>query len=129
VACDLWLVPLVDVLCHSPENPFAEELARYDKALTDAGQPPVPVYSYMPGLSGDVGPVACFDYDALHFLRRAYLLSLQGLEVSRRRSPLPTTPPWRSRPRPPRRPAPSPANTRSGWACTRRRRGRWGRGR
>jgi len=82
VACDLWLVPLVDVLCHSPENPFSEELARYDKALSDAGQPPIPVYSYMPGLSGDVAPVACFDYDALHFLRRAYLLSLQGLEVT-----------------------------------------------
>ncbi|WP_329133432.1 hypothetical protein OG552_15930 [Streptomyces sp. NBC_01476] len=82
MACDLWLVPLVDVLCHSPENPFSEELARYDKALSDAGQPPVPVYSYMPGLSGDVGPVACFDYDALHFLRRAYLLTLQGLEVT-----------------------------------------------
>jgi hypothetical protein len=82
VACDLWLVPLVDVLCHSPDNPFAEEIARYDKALGDAGLAPVPVYGYMPGLSGDVAPVAGFDYDALHFLRRAYLLSLQGLEVA-----------------------------------------------
>ncbi|MCW2871489.1 hypothetical protein [Actinacidiphila oryziradicis] len=81
MACDLWLVPLVDVLCHSPENPFAEEIARYDKALSTAGLPSVPVYGYMPGLSGDVAPVAGFDYDALHFLRRAYLLRLQGLEV------------------------------------------------
>lgn len=81
MACDLWLVPLVDVLCHSPENPFAEEIARYDKALSDDGLPPVPVHGYMPGLSGDVAPVAAFDYDALHFLRRAYLLRLQGLEV------------------------------------------------
>lgn len=81
MACDLWLVPLVDVLCHSPENPFAEEIARYDKALGEAGLPPVPVYAYMPGLSGGVAPVAGFDYDALHFLRRAYLLRLQGLEV------------------------------------------------
>ena len=82
VACDLWLVPLVDVLCHSPDNPFAEEIAAYDKALTEAGLPPVPVFSYMPGLSGDVAPVAGFDYDALHFLRRAYLLRLCGLEVT-----------------------------------------------
>ncbi|MEU6339866.1 MULTISPECIES: hypothetical protein [unclassified Streptomyces] len=82
MACDLWLVPLVDVLCHSPDNPFAEEIARYDKALSDAGLPPVPVYSYMPGLSGDVAPVAGFDYDALHFLRRAYLLQIQGLAVT-----------------------------------------------
>ncbi|GAB2776372.1 hypothetical protein ACWGJ2_24670 [Streptomyces sp. NPDC054796] len=82
MACDLWLVPLVDVLCHSPDNPFAEEIASYDKALNDAGLPPVPVYNYMPGLSGDVAPVAGFDYDALHFLRRAYLLQLHGLEVT-----------------------------------------------
>jgi hypothetical protein len=78
----LWLVPLVDVLCHSPENPFAEEIARYDNALGEAGLPPIPVYGYMPGLSGDVAPIACFDYDALHFLRRAYLLALQRLEVT-----------------------------------------------
>jgi hypothetical protein len=78
----VWLVPLVDVLCHSPDNPFAEELGSYDKALAEAGLPPVPVYSYMPGLSGDVAPVACFDYEALHFLRRAYLLALQHLEVT-----------------------------------------------
>lgn len=82
MACDLWLVPLVDVLCHSPENPFAEELARFDKALSDAGLAPVPVHPYMPGLSGDVGPVAGFDYDALHLLRRAFMLNLQGLEVT-----------------------------------------------
>jgi len=82
VACDLWLVPLVDVLCHSPDNPFAEEIAVYDKALTEAGLPPVPVYAYMPGLTGDVAPVAGFDYDALHFLRRAYLLTLSGLAVA-----------------------------------------------
>lgn len=42
----------------------------------------MPVYSYMPGLSGDVAPVAGFDYDALHFLRRAYLLHIQGLAVA-----------------------------------------------
>ena len=82
MACDLWLVPLVDVLCHSPDNPFAEEIASYDKALGDAGLPPVPVFAYMPGLSGDVAPVAGFDYDALHFLRRAYLLQLCGLAVT-----------------------------------------------
>ncbi|WP_419996759.1 hypothetical protein [Streptomyces boninensis] len=82
MACDLWLVPLVDVLCHSADNPFAEELAVYDKALGEAGLPPVPVNSYMPGLSGDVAPVAGFDYDALHFLRRAYLLQQCGLEVA-----------------------------------------------
>ncbi|QKW07442.1 hypothetical protein HUT18_14695 [Streptomyces sp. NA04227] len=82
MACDLWLVPLVDVLCHSPENPFADELALYDRSLGEAGLPPVPVYTYMPGLSGDVAPVAGFDYDALHFLRRAYLLQMCGLEVT-----------------------------------------------
>ncbi|TXC98148.1 hypothetical protein [Streptomyces sp. ISID311] len=82
MACDLWLVPLVDVLCHSPDNPFSEEIAAYDKALTEAGLPAVPVFSYMPGLSGDVAPIAGFDYDALHFLRRAYLLRLCGLEVT-----------------------------------------------
>ncbi|WP_069171852.1 hypothetical protein [Streptomyces griseus] len=82
MACDLWLVPLVDVLCHSPDNPFAEEIAVYDKALGDAGLPPVPVYAYMPGLTGDVAPVAGFDYDALHLLRRAYLLQLSGLAVT-----------------------------------------------
>lgn len=82
MACDLWLVPLVDVLCHSPDNPFADEIATYDKALGEAGLPPVPVLGYMPGLSGDVAPVAGFDYDALHFLRRAYLLQLCGLAVT-----------------------------------------------
>ncbi|GAA2604208.1 hypothetical protein [Streptomyces axinellae] len=82
MACDLWLVPLVDVLCHSPDNPFAEEIATYDRALTEAGLPTVPVFGYMPGLSGDVAPVAGFDYDALHYLRRAYLLLASGLEVT-----------------------------------------------
>ncbi|WP_326698339.1 hypothetical protein OG909_14005 [Streptomyces sp. NBC_01754] len=82
MACDLWLVPLVDVLCHSPDNPFAEEVAAYDKALGEAGLPPVPVYAYMPGLTGDVAPVAGFDYDALHLLRRAHLLQLSGLAVT-----------------------------------------------
>lgn len=82
MACDLWLVPLVDVLCHSPDNPFAEEIAVYNKALGEAGLPPVPVYAYMPGLTGDVAPVAGFDYDALHFLRRAFLLQLSGLAVT-----------------------------------------------
>lgn len=65
-----------------PDNPFAEELALYDKVLGEAGLPPVPVYSYMPGLSGDVAPIAGFDYDALHFLRRAYLLQVCGLPVT-----------------------------------------------
>ncbi|MGN5634193.1 hypothetical protein [Streptomyces sp. AC154] len=82
MACDLWLVPLVDVLCHSPDNPFAEEIAVFDQALGAAGLPPVPVYAYMPGLTGDVAPVAGFDYDALHFLRRAYLLQISGLAVT-----------------------------------------------
>ena len=82
MACDLWLVPLVDVLCHSPDNPFAEEIATYDRALAEAGLPPVPVFGYMPGLSGDVAPVAGFDYEALHYLRRAYLLQASGLEVT-----------------------------------------------
>lgn len=82
MACDLWLVPLVDVLCHSPDNPFAEEIASYDKALTEAGHPPVPVFAYMPGMSGEVAPIAGFDYDALHFLRRAFLLHRCGLEVA-----------------------------------------------
>ncbi|MFD5319121.1 hypothetical protein [Streptomyces sp. NPDC127098] len=82
MACDLWLVPLVDVLCHSPDNPFAEELADYDQALADAGLPPVPVQGYVPGTSGEVAPIAGFDYAALHLLRRAYLLQLSGLPVT-----------------------------------------------
>jgi hypothetical protein len=82
LACDLWLVPLVDVLCHNPDNPFAEEIARYDKALMSVGLQPVPVYEYIPGLSGDVAPAAGFDYEALHFLRRAYLLQVCGLPVA-----------------------------------------------
>lgn len=82
MACDLWLVPLVDVLCHNPGNPFAEELAEYDRALTAAGLPPVPVHGYVPGMTGAVAPVAGFDYAALHLLRRAYLLQLCGLPVT-----------------------------------------------
>ncbi|MFR9676363.1 hypothetical protein [Streptomyces sp. TR06-5] len=82
MACDLWLVPLVDVLCHSPDNPFAEELATYDRALASSGLPHVPVHGYMPGLSGDVAPVAGFDYDALHLLRRAHMLQLCNLRVA-----------------------------------------------
>ena len=82
MACDLWLVPLVDVLCHTPDNPFAEELALYNRVLSEAQLPPVPVYAYMPGLSGGVSPVAGFDYDALHFLRRAYLLQVCRLAVT-----------------------------------------------
>ncbi len=82
VACDLWLVPLVDVLCHSPDNPFAEELADYDRALAASGLPPVPVHGYVPGTSGEVAPVAGFDYAALHLLRRAHLLHLSGLAVT-----------------------------------------------
>ncbi|MEU5837608.1 hypothetical protein ABZ820_28570 [Streptomyces diacarni] len=82
MACDLWLVPLVDVLCHSPDNPFSEEIATYDRVLTEAGLPTVPVFGYMPGLSGDVAPAAGFDYEALHYLRRAYLLLAAGLEVT-----------------------------------------------
>ena len=42
----------------------------------------MPVYQYMPGLTGEVAPVAGFDYDALHFLRRAYLLQVCGLPVT-----------------------------------------------
>lgn len=82
MACDLWLVPLVDVLCYSPDNPFADEIAQYDQALADAGLPPVPVHGYVPGVTGDVAPVAGFDYVALHLLRRAYLLQLSGLPVT-----------------------------------------------
>ncbi|OEU96323.1 hypothetical protein [Streptomyces oceani] len=82
MACDLWLVPLVDVLCHSPDNPFAEEIQTYDRALAEADLPPVPVHGYVAGLAGDVAPVAGFDYTALHLLRRAYLLQLAGLEVT-----------------------------------------------
>ena len=82
MACDIWLVPLVDVLVHSPDNPFAEDLAVYNGSLRAAGLPEVPIFRYMPGLSGDVEPIAAFDYDSLHFLRRAYLLQLTGLDVT-----------------------------------------------
>lgn len=82
MACDIWLVPLVDVLCQSPENPFRDDLEVYNAALAEHGLPEVPVFRYMPGLSGDVEPIAAFDYDSLHFLRRAYLLRLTGLTVT-----------------------------------------------
>lgn len=49
MACDLWLVPLVDVLSRSPENPFREDLAVYNAALTARGLPGVPVYEFAPG--------------------------------------------------------------------------------
>lgn len=82
MACDIWLVPLVDVLVQSPDNPFRDDLQIYDAALAAAGLPQVPVFPYMPGLSGDVEPIAAFDYDSLHFLRRAYLLMVTGLDVT-----------------------------------------------
>ena len=82
MACDLWLVPLVDVLSHSPENPFRDDLVVYNAALAAHGLPEVPVYQYVPGLSGAVEPIAAFDYDSLHFLRRAYLLGLTGFEIT-----------------------------------------------
>ncbi|OKJ16719.1 hypothetical protein [Kitasatospora sp. CB01950] len=82
MACDLWLVPLVDVLTHSPENPFRDDLNRYNGVLAQYGLPPVPVNPYVPGFSGDVETIAAFDYDSLHFLRRAYLLGLTGFEVA-----------------------------------------------
>ncbi|RKE20240.1 hypothetical protein [Streptomyces sp. TLI_171] len=82
MACDLWLVPLVDVLAHSPENPFREDLDRYNTVLAQYGLPPVPIHPYVPGFSGDVETIAAFDYDSLHFLRRAYLLGLTGFEVT-----------------------------------------------
>jgi hypothetical protein len=82
LACDIWLVPLVDLLVLSPDNPFGEDLEIYNASLAAAGLPAVPVFQYMPGLSGDVEPVAAFDYESLHFLRRAYLLQLTGLDVT-----------------------------------------------
>jgi len=82
MACDLWLVPLVDVLTHSPENPFRDDLLRYNAALAAHGLPEVPVYEYVPGISGAVEPIAAFDYDSLHFLRRAYLLGVTGFEIT-----------------------------------------------
>ncbi|MEY9943860.1 hypothetical protein [Kitasatospora sp. GAS1066B] len=82
MACDLWLVPLVDVLSRSPENPFREDLAVYNAALTARGLPGVPVYEFAPGVTGGVEPIAAFDYDSLHFLRRAYLLQLTGFQLT-----------------------------------------------
>jgi len=82
MACDLWLVPLVDVLTYSPENPFREDLVRYNGVLVSHGLPEVPIHPYVPGFSGDVEPIAAFDYDSLHFLRRAYLLGLTGFEIT-----------------------------------------------
>ncbi|MFJ8040068.1 hypothetical protein ACIRBX_06065 [Kitasatospora sp. NPDC096147] len=82
MACDLWLVPLVDVLTYSSDNPFRDDLARYDAVLAANGLPPVPVYQYSAELSGSVEPIAAFDYDSLHFLRRAYLLGLTGFQIT-----------------------------------------------
>ena len=70
------------MLCHSPDNPFAKEIAVYDQALGDTGLPSVPVFAYMPGLAGERRPRRGFRLDALHFLRRAYLLKMCGLEVA-----------------------------------------------
>ncbi|MDH6111799.1 hypothetical protein P3T36_002113 [Kitasatospora sp. MAP12-15] len=82
MACDLWLVPLVDVLSHSPENPFRQDLTVYNAALVASGLPEVPVYAYAPGVTGAVEPIAAFDYDSLHFLRRAYLLHRTGFALT-----------------------------------------------
>lgn len=82
MACDLWLVPLVDVLIHSPDNPFRDDLARYNAALAGRALPEVPVYGYAPGMTGEVESIAAFDYDSLHFLRRAYLLGVTGFPIT-----------------------------------------------
>ena len=82
MACDLWLVPLVDVLSHSPENPFREDLTVYNAALVASGLPQVPVFEYAPGITGEVEAIAAFDYDSLHFLRRAYLLHRTGFQIT-----------------------------------------------
>ncbi|WP_035799460.1 hypothetical protein [Kitasatospora mediocidica] len=82
MACDLWLVPLVDVLSHSPENPFREDLTVYNAALVASGLPQVPVFEYAPGITGAVEAIAAFDYDSLHFLRRAYLLHRTGFQLT-----------------------------------------------
>lgn len=82
MACDLWIVPLVDTLVRHPENPFAEEFALYGRALAAAGQPPMPVYLDNPPHSGEVAQLAVVDYQDLHFLRRARLLQLTGFEVT-----------------------------------------------
>ncbi|WP_354644988.1 hypothetical protein [Kitasatospora camelliae] len=82
MACDLWLVPLVDVLTHSPENPFREDLGRYNAVLASHGLPEVPIHPYVPGFTGTVEPIAAFDYDSLHFLRRAYMLGITGFEIT-----------------------------------------------
>jgi hypothetical protein len=82
VDCDVWLVPLVDALCHSPENPFHEELSAYESALTGMGLPGVPVYGHVPGVNGEIRTAGSFDHDSLHFLRRAYLLHRTGFPVT-----------------------------------------------
>ncbi|WP_436771818.1 hypothetical protein [Yinghuangia sp. YIM S09857] len=80
--CDVWLVPLVDALCHNPENPFKDELAAYDAVLTASGLPPVPVFTWSEGLEKGVWTVGAFDHDSLHYLRRAYLLHRTGFPVT-----------------------------------------------
>ncbi|MEV7180619.1 hypothetical protein [Kitasatospora sp. NPDC093679] len=82
MACDLWLVPLVDVLTYNPENPFRDDLVRYNAVLAGHGLPEVPVHGYAPGITGEVEPIAAFDYDSLHFLRRAYLLGVTGFQIT-----------------------------------------------
>jgi hypothetical protein len=82
VDCDVWLVPLVDVLCHSPENPFKDELAAYDAVLTAGGLPPVPVYTWTEGLDKGVCTVGAFDHESLHYLRRASQLHRTGVPVT-----------------------------------------------
>jgi len=81
VDCDVWLVPLVDVLCHNPENPFRDELAAYDATLGGNGLPPVPVHAWSSG-TGEVRLAGAFDHESLHHLRRAYLLHRTGFPVT-----------------------------------------------
>ncbi|MFE5326660.1 hypothetical protein ACFRCG_09760 [Embleya sp. NPDC056575] len=79
--CDVWLVPLVDALCHNPENPFRDELAAYDAALVGHGLPTVPVRTWQPG-TAEVRLAGAFDHESLHYLRRAYLLHRTGFPVT-----------------------------------------------
>ena len=73
-------VPSMDL--YRPENPFRDDLARYNTVLAGHGLPEVPVHGYAPGFTGDVEPIAAFDYDSLHFLRRAYLLGVTGFQIT-----------------------------------------------
>lgn len=82
MSCELWIVPLVDALCEHPDNPFAEDLDRYQRALTGAELGEVPIYRYNPDRSPQVRQVADFDYEALHLLRRVRLLQLTGFEIT-----------------------------------------------